>query len=105
MSSIPHSEENQNEISNSVTNFMNKFQIGKLLFKCNAGKAKGIPVIEVFRYLFCLIFSDRSMYMQHKTGISDGSFAKIPFIVSSIMQRLTGFGSQPCFQAVSSMTS
>ena len=76
MSSIPHSEGNENEISNSVTNFMNKFQIGKLLFKCNAGKAKGIPVIEVFRYLFCLIFSDRSMYMQHKTGISDGSFCK-----------------------------
>ena len=76
MSSIPHSEGNENEISNSVTNFMNKFQIGKLLFKCNAGKAKGIPVIEVFRYLFCLIFSDRSMYMQRKTGISDGSFCK-----------------------------
>ncbi len=76
MSSIPHSEGNENEISNSVTNFMNKFQIGKLLFKCNAGKAKGIPVIEVFRYLFCLIFSDRSMYMQRKTGIFDGSFCK-----------------------------
>ena len=76
MSSIPHSEGNENEISNSVTNFMNKFQIGKLLFKCNAGKAKGIPVIEVFRYLFCLISSDRSMYMQRKTGTFDGSFCK-----------------------------
>ena len=76
MSSIPHSEENENEIFNSVTNFMNRFQIGKLLFKCNAGKAKGIPVIEVFRYLFCLIFSDRSMYMQRKTGVFDGSFCK-----------------------------
>ena len=40
MSSIPHSEEN--EIFNSVTNFMNRFQIGKLLFKCNAGKSSGI---------------------------------------------------------------
>lgn len=30
---------------------------------------------------------------------------KTPFIVSSIMQRLTGFGSQPYFQAVSSMIS
>ena len=76
MSSIPHSEENENEIFNSVTNFMNRFQIGKLLFKCNAGKAKGIPVIEVFRYLFCLIFSNRSMYMQRKTGTFDGSFCK-----------------------------
>ena len=76
MSSIPHSEENENEISNSVTNFMNRFQIGKLLFKCNAGKAKGIPVIEVLRYLFCLIFSNRSIYMQRKTGTFDGSFCK-----------------------------
>ena len=76
MSSIPYNAENGNEISNSVTNFMTQFQIGKLLFKCNAGKAKGIPVIEVFRYLFCLIFSDRSMYMQWKTGILDGSFCK-----------------------------
>jgi hypothetical protein len=76
MSSIPYNAENGNEISNPVTNFMNQFQIGKLLFKCNAGKAKGIPVIEVFRYLFCLIFSDRSMYMQRKTGILDASFCK-----------------------------
>ena len=42
MSSIPYNAENGNEISNSVTNFMNKFQVGKLLFKCNAGKTKGI---------------------------------------------------------------
>ena len=76
MSSIPQNAENGNEISNSVINFMTQFQIGKLLFKCNAGKAKGVPVIEVFRYLFCLIFSDRSMYMQWKTGIFDGSFCK-----------------------------
>lgn len=76
MSSIPQNAENGNEISNSVTNFMTQFQVGKLLFKCNAGKAKGTPVIEVFRYLFCLIFSDRSMYMQRKTGIFDGSLCK-----------------------------
>ena len=76
MSSITHNVENGNEISNSVTNFMKKFQIGQLLFKSNAGKVKGIPVIEVFRYLFCLIFSDRSMYMQRKTGVFDGSFCK-----------------------------
>ena len=76
MSSIPHHVENGNEISNSVTNFMKEFQIGQLLFKCNAGKVKGIPVIEVFQYLFCLIFSDRSMYMQRKTGVFDGSFCK-----------------------------
>ncbi len=76
MSSIPHNVENGNEISNSVSNFMKEFQIGQLLFKCNPTKVKGIPVIEVFRYLFCLVFSDRSIYMQKKTGVFDGSFCK-----------------------------
>ncbi len=32
------------------------------IFKCNVAKVKGIPVIEVFRYLFCLVFSDRCRY-------------------------------------------
>ena len=74
MSSIPYNGEN--EISNSVSNFIKEFQIGQLLFKCNAKKVKGIPVIEVFRYLFCLIFLARSMYIQKKTGVFDGSFCK-----------------------------
>ena len=32
--------------------------------------------VDVFRYLFCLIFSDRSMYMQQKTGFFDAGFCK-----------------------------
>ena len=76
MSSIPQNKKNENEISDFVTKFMKEFQIGKLLFQCNAGKQKGISVIDVFRYLFCLIFSDRSMYMQQKTGGFDAGFCK-----------------------------
>lgn len=76
MSSIPQNKKNENEISDFVTKFMKDFQIGKLLFQCNAGKLKGIPVVDVFRYLFCLIFSDRSMYMQQKTGVFDAGFCK-----------------------------
>lgn len=79
MSSIPRTTENENEISGFATNFMKEFQVGKLLFQCNAGKLKGIPVIDIFRYLFCLIFSDRSMYMQRKTGVFEGSFSKNTF--------------------------
>ena len=76
MSSIPQNKKNENEVSDFVTKFMKEFQIGKLLFQCNAGKLKGIPVVDVFRYLFCLIFSDRSMYMQQKTGVFDAEFCK-----------------------------
>ena len=76
MSSIPHNTKNENEILDFVTKFMKDFQIGRLLFQCNAGKLKGIPVIDVFRYLFLLVFSDRSMYMQQKTGVFDAGFCK-----------------------------
>ena len=76
MSSIPHKTENGNEIFDSSTKFLKEFQVGKLLFQCNAGKMKGIPVMDIFRYLFCLIFSDRSMYMQRKTGVFEGGFCK-----------------------------
>ena len=56
--------------------FFKDFQIGKLLFKCNAGKEKGVPVMEIFRYLFMLMFSDRSMYMQMHTGTFSQDFCK-----------------------------
>jgi len=55
---------------------MKRFHIGRLLFQCNAGKEKGIPVMDIFRYLFCMIFSDRSIYMQMKTGTFEAAFSK-----------------------------
>jgi len=76
MSSIPQSTKNENEISDFVSKFIAEFHLGKLLFQCNAGKVKGIPVMDVFRYLLCLIFSDRSMYMQRKTGVFEAGFCK-----------------------------
>ena len=51
-----------------ISNFLERFDIGKLLVKCGAGKEKGICIVAIFRYLMCLMFSDRSMYMQIATG-------------------------------------
>ena len=76
MSSIPQNAHNENDISSFVSKFIKDFQVGRLLFKCNAGKEKGIPVMDLFRYLLCLIFSDRSMYMQMKTGVFQERFSK-----------------------------
>ncbi len=36
--------------------------------KRESSAGKGIPVVEIFKYMICLIFSDRSMYMQLVTG-------------------------------------
>ena len=76
MSSIPQITDDGNSISDFATKFMKRFHIGCLLFKCNAGKEKGIPVMDIFRYLFCMMFSDRSIYMQMKTGTFEGAFSK-----------------------------
>ena len=76
MSSIPQTTDNGNSVSDFATKFMKRFHLGKLLFKCNAGKEKGIPVIDVFRFLFCMMFSDRSFYMQMKTGTFGAGFSK-----------------------------
>ena len=76
MSSIPQKNHIENEVSDFVTKFIREFQVGRLLFKCNAGKEKGIPVMDIFRYLLCLIFSDRSMYMQMKTKTFQEAFSK-----------------------------
>lgn len=76
MSSIPQKTDNGNNVSDFATRFMKRFHLGKLLFKCNAGKEKGIPVMDIFRYLFYMMFSDRSVYMQMKTGTFEGEFSK-----------------------------
>ena len=76
MSSIPQTTDHGNNVSDFATQFMKRFHIGKLLFKCNAGKEKGIPIMDIFRYLFCMMFSDRSSYMQMKTGTFEGGFSK-----------------------------
>ena len=76
MSSIPQTTDNGNSVSDFATKFMQRFHLGKLLFKCNAGKEKGIPVMDVFRFLFCMMFSDRSFYMQMKTGTFGEGFSK-----------------------------
>ena len=42
----------------------------------NAYKRKGIPVVEIFQYLFLLVFFNRSMYMNLLSGRNTPSFAK-----------------------------
>ena len=57
--------------------FFRTFKIGALLRKCNAQKEKGIPVIDIFKYKLCNVFTGRSMYMQQKTGSFRESFSKL----------------------------
>ena len=68
--------QNGQELYNAISFFFSRFHIGNLLRRCNAQKEKGIPVIQIFKYKLCNVFSDRSMYMQQKTGSFKESFSK-----------------------------
>ncbi len=46
---------------------------------CRAEKQKGFSAFEIFRYLLCLVFCDRSMYMQIVTGRYEERFSKNMF--------------------------
>ena len=74
--SITQDTQDDKQISASIKRFFVRFHVSSALKAANAYKKKGIPVIEVFQYLFLLIFSNRSMYMSLITGKNAPSFAK-----------------------------
>ena len=74
--SITQENQNDKQISKSIEKFFKRFHISSALKASNAYKKNGIPVIEVFQYLFLLIFSNRSMYMSLITGRNTPGFAK-----------------------------
>ena len=75
---LPQDQDGQ-DIFNAISSFFCTFGIGNLLRKCNAQKEKGVPILDIFKYKLCNVFSDRSMYMQQKTGSFKESFSKNTF--------------------------
>lgn len=73
---ITQDNRNDNQISASIKRFFTKFHLSSALKAANAYKTKGFPVAEIYQYLFLLIFSNRSMYMNMLTGRNTPSFAK-----------------------------
>ena len=70
--------QNRDEIktSETVSSFMRRFCIAKLLARCGTYKEKGISVFELFLAIFQNVFADRSMYRQFKTGKWVHDFSK-----------------------------
>ena len=77
-SSLPQDQDGQ-DLFNAISSFFTRFGVGKLLRRCNAQKEKGVPILQIFKYKLCNVFSDRSMYMQHKTGSYKETFSKNTF--------------------------
>ncbi len=77
--SILPQDQNGQDLFNAISSFFRTFGIGNLLRKCNAQKEKGFQVMDIFKYKLCNVFSDRSMYMQQKTGSFREAFSKNTF--------------------------
>ncbi len=77
MTSIAQISENeQMEITGTLKKFFTDYKVRDLLKACRAEKQKGHSAFKIFRYLLCLVFCDRSMYMQIMTGQYSESFGK-----------------------------
>lgn len=76
MKSITQDTQNDKKISASILNFFKKYRVSSALKSANAYKTKGFSVIDIFRYLFCLIFTNRSMYMNMLMDKQEAGFGK-----------------------------
>ncbi len=72
--SITQVTQDDKQISKSIKRFFTRFHLSSALKVSNAYKKKGIPVTEIFQYLFLLIFSNRSMYMNLNSFHNDSFF-------------------------------
>lgn len=74
--SITQNNQNDNQISKSIRRFFTRFHLSSALKAANAYNKKGTSATLFFQYLFLLIFSNRSMYMNLLIGNDTPNFAK-----------------------------
>ena len=79
MSIITQNSTDEVALIDHIKKFFTKYQLGKLLKKCNGTKEKGVPAISLLRYKFSNIFVGKSMYMQQQTGTFTENFSKNAF--------------------------
>lgn len=74
--SITQTNPNNIEVTYSIEKFFARFRIASLMKSANAYKIKGFGVSQIFRFLFTLVFINRSMYMNEITGKQAIEFGK-----------------------------
>ena len=79
MSIITQNSTDEVALIDHIKKFFTKYQLGRLLKKCNGTKEKGVPAISLLRYKFSNIFVGKSMYMQQQTGTFTENFSKNAF--------------------------
>lgn len=75
------SQDNTDEVAllDCIQRFFSRHHVGKFLSMCNGTKEKGVSSISLLRYKLGIVFQDRSMYMQQRTGSFKEEFSKNTF--------------------------
>lgn len=68
MKSIAFDEENGKQISERIRAFFQRYQLCDILRKSNAYKQQGVSVMAIMSYLFCLVFRNRSMFVDMQSS-------------------------------------
>lgn len=76
MNTITQAPENEQYFSNRMKSFFSTYKIYEILKSCNAYKEKGVPVMELMKFLFAIIFQNKSMYMLMFLGKCEVNFKK-----------------------------
>ena len=74
--SITQNDYDATEINTSIVAFFKRFHIGSILRASNIYKTKGVSPLKIMEYLFTLVFTGKSMYMDHLLNSSDNSCAE-----------------------------
>lgn len=63
MNSIAFDGENGKHISVRIQKFFKRYQLSDILRRSNAYKQQGVSIVAIISYLFCLVFRNRSMFL------------------------------------------
>ena len=75
MNSIAFDVQNEKRFSTRIREFFHRYHIGGILKKSNAYKEQGVSVVALIQHLFCLVFRNRSMFLDMSSK-SAPAFAK-----------------------------
>jgi hypothetical protein len=62
MTILSHMKFNENPVEDTVFRFFKEFSVAKTLRKSNCNKERGVSPIEVFKFIFSLVFSGKNLY-------------------------------------------
>lgn len=62
MTILSHIKFCENPVKDTVLRFFKEFAVSKILRDCNCRKERGVLAIEVFKFIFSLVFSGKNLY-------------------------------------------